>query len=207
MQTTVLSSTAAAHPASLQTNLGAAVPQMLTTIGNVDILQRSLLGNFSSTKCPGNVIIKTYDLARTLRNAGVAVVGGFHSPMERECLTLLLRGTQPIVICPARGIHNLRVPTAWKPALKSERLLVVSPFPEAANRVTAGLALQRNRFVAALADTIVVTYAAAGSQTETFAREVRSWQKVCYTLDGPETQPLLQIGFRGISPGEWPPAA
>ena len=68
---------------------------------SLKILERRLLGLFCSTKCPGDAILQTYDLVRALRDAGVAVIGGFHSPMEKECLDLLLRGNQPIVICPA----------------------------------------------------------------------------------------------------------
>jgi hypothetical protein len=34
--------------------------------------------------------LKTYDLARDLRDADVPVIGGFHTPMEKECLRLLL---------------------------------------------------------------------------------------------------------------------
>lgn len=43
-----------------------------------------------SIKCPGNVILKTYDLAGALCDAGVPVIGGFHAPMEKECLDILL---------------------------------------------------------------------------------------------------------------------
>lgn len=48
-----------------------------------------------SVKCPGDLILKTYDLAQQLREAEVTIIGGFHSLMERECLTILLRGNQP----------------------------------------------------------------------------------------------------------------
>ena len=65
-------------------------------IGNPDILKRPLVGLFCSIRCPGSVILRTYDLARALRDAGVPVIGGFHSPMEKECLDLLLRGRQPV---------------------------------------------------------------------------------------------------------------
>ncbi|MBA3707606.1 MAG: hypothetical protein H0W83_02155, partial [Planctomycetes bacterium] len=60
--------------------------------------------------------------------AGVAVIGGFHSPMEQECLALLLKGRQPIVICPARGIDEMRLAIAWREAISAGRLLVISPF-------------------------------------------------------------------------------
>jgi predicted AAA+ superfamily ATPase len=46
-------------------------------------------------------VLRTFALA--LREAGIPVIGGFHAPMEKECLDLLLRGTQPVVICPARS--------------------------------------------------------------------------------------------------------
>ena len=65
-----------------------------------------LLGFFCATRCPGNVILRTYDLALPLREAGVPVIGGFHTPMEKECLEVLLRGQQPVVICPARSIEQ-----------------------------------------------------------------------------------------------------
>ena len=79
-------------------------------IGNLDILNTRLIGFFCSTKCPGNVIVHIYDLARALRDSGISVISGFHAPMERECLDLLLRGRQPVVICPARNIERMRLP-------------------------------------------------------------------------------------------------
>jgi hypothetical protein len=48
-------------------------------------------------------VIATYDAIRELRDAGVIVAGGFHSPMEGECLDFLLCGAQPVVLCPACG--------------------------------------------------------------------------------------------------------
>ena len=38
-------------------------------LGDVSILQRPLLGCFCSVKCPGELILRTYDLARALRDA------------------------------------------------------------------------------------------------------------------------------------------
>jgi len=39
----------------------------LWTIGNLDILNKNLLGFFCSIKCPGDIILKTYDLARSFQ--------------------------------------------------------------------------------------------------------------------------------------------
>src|SRR5690348_12573481 len=103
-------------------------PQAITARGDLAILQRPALALFCSIACPGDVILQTYDLARDLRDAGVTVAGGFHAPMERECLHLLLRGTQPIVVCPARE---------WRAPLAEGRLLLLSPFGEGSRRATA----------------------------------------------------------------------
>jgi len=84
----------------------------VTVIGNPVILQRNKLALFCSKKCPGNLILKAYDLVHELRESGTTVISGFHTPIEKECLRILLRGDQPIIICPARSIENMRIPSA-----------------------------------------------------------------------------------------------
>jgi predicted Rossmann fold nucleotide-binding protein DprA/Smf involved in DNA uptake len=92
--------------------LGADAPATVWALGDVAVLRQPTLALVSSVRVPGDAIIAMYDLARNLRDAGVTVVGGFHSPMEQECLRLLLRGTQGVVVCPARGVEKMRVPAA-----------------------------------------------------------------------------------------------
>ena len=113
-------------------------------MGNPDALRPESVSMFCSARCPGDVVLKTFDLARALRDAGTPVFGGFHTPMERECLRLLLRGQQPVVVCPARSIYNMRIPSAWRPALDDGRLLILSPFPAERRRATAALCAERN---------------------------------------------------------------
>ncbi len=72
--------------------------------GDLLILDITLIGFFCSVYCPGDAILKTYDLARMLRETDVTIVGDFQAPMEKECLDLLLRGSVPMVVCPARGL-------------------------------------------------------------------------------------------------------
>ena len=146
-------------------------------------------------------------LARTLRDAGVTVIGGFHSPMEKECLSLLLRGAQPVIICPARSIERMRIPSAWKTPLAEGRLLLLSPFAEKLRRVTADLAQKRNELVAALADAVFVAHAAPGSKTEHFCHDVLSWSKPLLTLESDENAGLIARGARPVQPenvsGQW----
>jgi predicted Rossmann fold nucleotide-binding protein DprA/Smf involved in DNA uptake len=164
------------------------------------------LALFCSVKCPGNLILQTYDLAQNLRLAGVPVIGGFHSPMERECLTILLRGTQPIIVCPARSITGMRLRSEYKKPLEDGLLLFLSPFDEKQRRATVQMALYRNQFVAALADEIFVAHAEPNSKTEQFCREVLAWQKPLYTLKSDANANLIALGAKQVSPdnlSEW----
>ena len=162
--------------------------------GNLRLLEEPLTALFCSERCPGDLILKTYDLARAMRDAGIPVIGGFQTRMEKECLRLLLRGAQPVVVCPARGIKNMRVPRAWRPALNDGRLLVLSPFPATVRRPTANLAAQRNYLVASLASRVFIAHAALGSKTEAFARRLADAGKPMLTLDSPANGNLVGMG-------------
>lgn len=109
---------------------------------------------------------------------------GFHSPVEKECLRILLRGTQPVIICPARSLTNLRVPGNWKRPLESKRLLLVSPFSGKHRRVTADLAKRRNEFVAAIADRVCFIHVSAGGELEALREQVRQRGKTLVEADG-----------------------
>lgn len=170
-------------------------------IGNFNILDKELLGFFCSVKCPGNVILKTYDLVRKLRDAGIAVVSGFHSPIEKDCLDLLLRGSQPVAICPARGIENIRIPKIWQKALTENRLLIISPFDPKHRRATTKLAEQRNEFVASLAAKIFVAHANEGGRTERLSVELMALGKPIYTFNNKESSCLIQSGALMVSIG------
>src|SRR3990170_4088734 len=103
------------------------------TLGNRGILDHKKIGMRCSIKCPGSVILRTYDLMRDLRKEDVTLISGFHSPMERECLNILLRGTCGVVVCPARSLPK-RIPSDFKKPLDSGRMLLLSAFDEGEQR-------------------------------------------------------------------------
>ncbi len=78
-----------------------------------------LLALYCSSHCPVSLILQAQDLAAALGQVGTAVVGGFHSPVEKEMLTVLLRGKGPLVICPARALEGRRLPAAWRGPLEA----------------------------------------------------------------------------------------
>lgn len=168
-------------------------------IGDVKILNNPLLGLLCSIRCPGRVIVQTYDLARALRDAGVPVIGGFHSPMEKECLDFLLRGKQPVVVCPARSITNMRLPLTWRKACDEGRLLILSPFAPKHKRVSALLAEKRNRFVSFLADQFFVPYAAPGSKTKQLCKDLLGAGKKVYTFESEKEGVIARTGAEPIA--------
>jgi predicted Rossmann fold nucleotide-binding protein DprA/Smf involved in DNA uptake len=192
---TWLTPTSPHFPPALRSGTLLAPCQQLWALGNLDILTMPLLGFFCATRCPGSVILRTYDLALALREAGVPVIGGFHTPMEKEGLEVLLRGQQPVVICPARSIERLRLPLNWRKPYDQGRLLVLSPFTAHQRRPTIELAEHRNRLVATLATAIFVAYAGPGSRTAHFCAALVAQHRRVYTLDLPEN---AHLGQRGV---------
>jgi len=174
MKPITINPTDARYPAKCLDRLGDDAPKQLTALGNLDLLVLPRTAIFCSTRCPGSAILTTYDQAARWRDAGRCIISGFHSQVEKECLRILLRGSQPVIICPARSLPK-RVQPEWKQPLESGRLLILSGFDDPELRVTTELAIRRNRFVAALADEHYFAYIAPGSHTERLAREVSTW--------------------------------
>jgi len=203
-----------AYPPGLKTCIAFKSPPTLTAIGNFSLLQKTAIGSavpevialFCSKRCPGDLILKTYDLAQALRDAEIPVISGFHTPIELDCLKILLRGTQSfaqrclgqIIHCPARSLHKMSFSPEQKQAMVENRLLLISPFSASYPRVTAELAGKRNEMIGAIAHTIFIAYAAPDSKTLTFAQRLIATGKSVLTFDS-SINPLLQAqGIVGL---------
>ncbi|MBW2630566.1 MAG: DNA-processing protein DprA [Deltaproteobacteria bacterium] len=194
------------YPHALKEHLSDDAPQSIALLGNPDILNHQSVALFCSVKCPGTLILHTYDMVQILRETSMTVIGGFHSPMEYECLTILLRGKQPVIICPARGIEGMRIKAEFKKPLEDGRLLILSPFKENQRRPTIKTTQYRNLFTAALSSVIFVTYAEPSGKTEEFCRQILSWQKPLYTFDSDFNKNIIDMGARPVKPenvSEW----
>ena len=170
------------YPAVLRERLGADAPASLSTLGNLDLLAPPKTALFCSARCPGSAILRAYDQAAQWRDEGRCIISGFHSPVEKECLRILLRGTQPIILCPARALPK-RIPPDWQTALDAGRLLLLSAFPETETRITSDLARRRNEFVAALADEVWFAHITPGGQSERLTHRLAQWRVPFSTLE------------------------
>jgi len=189
----------ARYPSVLRKYLGDKVPDRIFALGDLDILRQKTLALFCSVKCPGNLILQTYDLVRELRDAGIVAISGFHSPMEKECLSLLLRGKQPIIWSPAKRLTVNRLPKEYAEPISEGRLLMLSPFGEKVKRARQDIARFRNEFAAALADQVFVVYAAPEGKTESFCKKVLGWGKPLLTFNSPSNAALLASGARAYT--------
>lgn len=166
-----------------------------------------------SGRCPGTVVVTALDLGSAIAQHRCLICSGFHSPVERECLKFLLAGTSPLVVCPARSTIGMRIPAAWKSALASGRLTIRSAFdegveaqhhtPEAGKvprRQTKALAEQRNRFVAAISDAVLILHASPGGKLDRLATDLLTeGRKPVWTLDDPANHHLIAAGARPVS--------
>jgi len=173
-------------------------PGTLSLRGQSEHLAQPLLALFCSERCPGELIIKACDVATLLRDAAVPVVSGFHSSVEKHCLRILLRGTQPLIVGPARSIERFRIPADWRDPMRQGRLSLISPFAAEQNRITAARAAQRNEFLAALARAVLVVYADPGGLVEALARRVMIWRKPLFALRSDPNANLIRAGAEAV---------
>lgn len=181
-------------PVALRRCADAGSAPTFTLKGNPGILDSTRIGFFCSVRCPGDVILKTYDLARMLRETDAAIIGGFQSPMEKECLDLLLRGSASVVVCPARGLGLMRIPKNWQEPLAEGRLMILSFFADRIRRPTAAIAAQRNAYIAAFADHILVAHAEKGGKTEALCKDALAAGKPVFAIDSPDNAHLVELG-------------
>jgi predicted Rossmann fold nucleotide-binding protein DprA/Smf involved in DNA uptake len=168
----------------------------LSMLGNPALLHQPLIGLLCSRRVPPPLAEHALAWARSARDLRFPVVGGFLSPVERECLEVLLLGTQPVVVCLARGLAATRIPARWRVPLDRGRLLLVTPFADDVVQLSAATAEARNRLVASLARQLVVPHAAPGGHLIRLVREVIAGGKTVHSFDHPANVGLLRAGAR-----------
>ena len=163
------------YPGRLLERLGPTVPQQLTALGSLALLALPKTALFCSARCPGSAVLGSYDQAAKWREDRRCIISGFHSPIEKECLRIFLRGTPPIIICPARTMPKL-IPADWQKPLDDGRMLILSAFNETETRITSDLARRRNELVAALADEVWFAHITPGGKNELLTRRLAQWR-------------------------------
>jgi hypothetical protein len=132
-------------------------------IGDRSIWELPKTAFLCSRKVPAAQVLKCYDWAIAMREAGQCVMLGAHSPLEKDVLHYLLKGTQPVVLVLARSLLK-RMDPVLQAEVDKGRLLVVAPFAKEVRRVTQETADARNAFMLAHAQAVVVGHVAPDGQ-------------------------------------------
>jgi len=145
----------------------------VASLGSDGLLRLSKVAVFCSRRCPTERMIAALDWARSLPEKGTALVGGFHSPIEQECLAIALRRGLAVIVCVARDLETMRRSAAWTQAINDGRMLLLSTFSPTDRRLTEERSHERNRFAALLADEIFIVHGDSGSHTEQLGKYAR----------------------------------
>ncbi len=167
------------------------------------MLTSSPIAFFCSQSCPGDVILRAQDWANARDSQSAPVIGGFHTPVERDVLRILLRSSAPVTIVLARAVTGWRPPAplsaAIRDAIATGLAEIVSPFPETHRRTTAASAEARNRHILTLVPTILISHAALGGKTEELARAAIERGVSVQTFASPHNTNLIQLGATALA--------
>lgn len=131
--------------------------ECISYLGNLALLECLKVGFLASRRILPEAVMACLDWATRMRDEGVCVMSGFQSPLEKEVLNILLKGTSPLVLVLARRMWEERhIPAVFRKPLKEGRLLVVSPVAQTVFRVDSRSAEVRNRYILETAERIVV---------------------------------------------------
>ncbi len=136
-----------------------------SSLGNLELLKLPKTAFLCSRKIPAAAVLPCYDWAIAQRELGNCVIGGFHSPLEKEVLHFLLKGTQPIIVALARGL-KIALEKEFVEPLAAGNLLIISPFDAEVKRVSSQNAEIRNKMMLHLADSLVVGFVSKGGSLD-----------------------------------------
>lgn len=135
----------------------------LVGVGAPALLAEPLLGLIASRECPGHVLLETLERVPQWVQSGRVIVSGFHSPLEQQVLTSLLRREGRAVKVLARGLRDYRPLPEEREPLEQGRMLVITVCPPTITRTTRATALARNKLVLALASEHVIPFLSDGN--------------------------------------------
>ena len=138
---------------------------IVSYIGNIDILKEHKTAFFCSHKCPADIIIQSYDWAVKMRDENKCVISSFHTKIEQDVFNFLKKGTQPIIKVPARGKYK-HISQEEQKMADEGRLLFLFFFPDEIIYQTKETCVQRNEYISKIADEIHIAYASPNGQLE-----------------------------------------
>ena len=94
-------------------------------LGNTSLLDRYLVAFFASRSSTAEITERALQWATNICQTDKVVISGFHSPLEKEVLCVLLEHKHPVIVALGRALYK-KVPLYLQSALDDGRLLFVS---------------------------------------------------------------------------------
>ena len=94
-------------------------------LGNTSLLDRYLVAFFASREYSEDVAERAVHWAEDICQTDKVVISGFHSPLEKRALDILLEHKHPVIIALGRALYK-KVPLQLQSAIDEGRLLYVS---------------------------------------------------------------------------------
>ena len=148
--------------------------------GNKDLLNRRLVAFFASRNSPPEALGLATRWAREIATTDKIVISGFHSPIERAVLDILLQAGCSVVVTLGRALYR-RIPTHLQAAHRENKLLFIS-FRDNARPSLSNSQL-RNWATADLAQEIIFAPFDPSSQLSTLHFTIARGAKPCHILD------------------------
>lgn len=170
-------------------------PSQQHLLGDRRLLFGRVVGLLSSTQTPPDLILPTLDLVRAEADAETIFMSGFQSPLERECLGILLAAGAAVVVCPARSIDSMRLPGEWTERVARGEMLVLSTIEAAgARRPTVELGELRTLTVLDHARSLFIPSAQPGSRTYSAGALAVERGLPVFCFDHPRNRDLVLLG-------------
>ncbi len=175
-------------------------PPKLWCAGEQRILNNRLLGIISSRNGDADLAAKSAGLLRQLASLkDVSFIGGWHSPLEKEALRILLGGSAQIVVCVAKSLNRFIPPAEINNQLRQGHALLLTHCSPKAKRVSREASLRCNQLVMGLAKTLLVLSAPEGGSSLKLARAALNYGKPVLTLEDRVNKELLGCGALSAS--------
>jgi len=166
--------------------------------GNNQLLSRPKIAIHASRETPARLSLPAQKLFKILLKLGLAIGGGWHSPLEKQLLELYQPAAQTdLLIFIAKKFANYRLPIHLKWAYDREKIAIVEPAIEQVriSRITVGL---RDRLIDDLIDRHLFLYIHPDGKLAKRFQKMRERQKIIYVMDHPENREFIVPGVRLI---------
>ena len=127
------------------------MPEILSHIGNLDLLERPKTAFLCSSKTTSRDIHKSIDCATSVPKDS-CIISGLQTKLEKDVLQLLLKRHIPGIFVLARRMYKM-LPAEMQSAIDSNETLIISLSHLPRNSKQSALA--RNKYIISIADNVV----------------------------------------------------